>query len=279
MNPVSGSGQPGPFVGNFARALKFDDDKFPDQPSFDAIEAVTHWLLSEWSQSQNEFIQKLEQLPDAVIAGIKFAHDSARSDWEKTLLSNEQLSRYILSLYFSCSRTQVLSDDRQEPQKWSEDIASKTRDFLSVYALLYCGFHGLGLMPQPRQFAHAVLNKETNLSLISGDSRSVSSIIAASLSVMDNANGLSDKARHILILISPLDSPDYTTLSSIIEENLRKITTGADTLMNGDDITSADELCEIIPIYAHKIWTSVLTASTMTDVQSSIKAVLGMEVA
>ena len=279
VNQVAGSGQPGPFVDdNHAWALKFNDGNFPDKPAFKPIQPVTHWLLSEWSQSQNEFLQKLEQLPDSVVTGCEAAHDLAYSTWEAVLLPSERLSRYILSLYFSCFRSQVLSDGTQEPHDWSADIANKVRDFLSVYTLLHCGFHGLGLMPQPRQFAHAVLNAETNLSLISGHSKPVRSIIAASLSVIGQANGLSDKAKHILILISSLDSPDSTVLSSIIEENLRKITSVADPRTSGDDITSADEACEIIPIYDHKIWTSVQTAKTITEVRSSIQVVLGMEI-
>ena len=113
--------------------------------------------------------------------------------------------------------------------------------------------------------------------LIYGDNRTVSSIIVASLSVIDNAEGLSDKAKHILILISPLDSPDSATLRSIVKENLRNITNAEDSPANGiDDITSTDELGEIFPVYAQGIWTSVLNASTITEVQARIPALLGM---
>ena len=164
VNPVAGSGQPGPFVDNYALALKLDEDKFPDQPSFDAIQAVTHWLLSEWSQSQDEFLLQLTHLPDLVVTACRNEHDLARSAWEEALHSNETHSRYTLDLYFSCSQDKLLLNGTREPQEWSAAIAYGARHFLAVYALLNCGFPGHCLMPQPRKFAHAILNEETNLS-------------------------------------------------------------------------------------------------------------------
>ena len=279
VNPVAGSGQPVPFVNNHALALIIEEEQFPVRPSFDTIPAVTHWLLSEWSQSQNEFLNQLAELPASVVAGCKITHEFALSSWRQALFSNEELSRYTLSLYFSCFQDQILSKDTQEPQKWNMTFAFSARQFLAVFALLYCGFNGQGLIPQPRRYAHAVLNNDTNLSLISGDNQRVSSIITASLSVIRNANGLSDKPKHVLILISSLDSPNSSMLSSIVEQSLKEITDAEDSLANGGDITTADELCEIIPIYSQDIWTSVLNASTMTEVNTSIQDLFGMRAA
>lgn len=276
---MAGSGQPGPFVDNHARALRLDEANFPTQPSFDAILPVTHWLFSEWSQSGSELVGKLEQVPASVLGGCKHAHDVARCSWEEALFSDEKLSRYTLGLYFSAIRDPILSKDTQEPQKWSNAIASGARRFLAVYALLTSGLSGLDLRPQPRPFAHAVLNEEINLSLIYGDDRSVSAIVAASISTIDSASGLFDKAKHVLILVSTLDSPDSATLNSLLEQNLTSITDADDVQTRGnDDITTTDGAVEFLPVCDDKIWTSVLNVPNMAALQARIAPLLGIEV-
>ena len=280
VNPVAGSGQPGPFVDNHALAFRLDEAHFPAEPSFDPILPVTHWLFSEWSQSESEFLDQLEQVPESVLSGCKEAYDVARCSWKEALFSNEKLSRYTLGLYFSGSRDPILSNDAQEPQRWSDAISSSVRRFLTVYALLKSGLPGLGLKPQPRPFAHAVLNEEINLSLIYGDGRSVSSIVAASISAIDNASGLFDKAKHVLILVSPLDSPDSVTLNSFVEENLTRVTDATDfQTLGNDDITTTDEPGEMLPVCDDKIWTCVLNVPSMAALQARIAPLLGMEVA
>lgn len=278
VNREAGSGQPGPFVDNHALSLKLDGEIFPDQPSFHAIQAETHWLLSEWSQCKSGFIQQLisEDVPDSVVTSCEIAHDATQSAWVEALLPDEQASRYTLDLYFSSSKHKLLVNNKREPQEWSATVADNARHFLDVFTLLRCGFPGQGLMPQPRKFAHAILNEETNLSLIYGDNRSVSSIIVNSLSVIASA-GLTDKAKHILVLLSPLDSPDSNKLRSIAKESLRNYTDAADSPADGiDNITSADELGEIVPVLAQGIWSSVLTASNMTEIKERIPVLLGM---
>ena len=277
VNPIAGSGHPGPFVDNHALALILDGDHFPAAPVFHTIPAVTHWLLSEWTYSQPEFLEQLDGLPPEVVEGCKTAHDLARSSWKDVLLANEKLSRNTLSLYFSCFRDQVLSEKTLEPVLWDPAIATGARRFLSVYALLKSGLPEAALSPRPTPYAHSLLCDDTLLSLVWGQDHPVSAVLTATLSALDKAAGHPDKDRHIIILVSPLDPRDRGALKALIQESLKQFTDASnDAAEHFDDITSTRGLGEIIPICDYEIWTSVTSAPNMEAIQEQITTLLGV---
>lgn len=278
VNPIAGSGQPGPFADNHALSVPLVDEVFPKSAHFLPIPPVFHWLRAEWGEGRADFEAQLESagLADGVRELCSVAYDEVLHAWEFALSVDDSLPRMAMELYFCCFAEQGYPRKTLEPREWGHPVAEGSRRFLAVFALLQVGLAGESLLPNPCQTAHAQIPGKAELTLIWGSNmRPARAMVTAALERLAQA-GAQGHGRRVVILVCPLDIPTPEQLSRLVNAQSEDVTqpkrpveaSSPDVL---DDIAEAKT--ELVPMFIcdQQIFGAVFNASSASERREGLR--------
>ena len=252
--------------------------RLAEDPQFQKIPPVAHWLLSEWKDAQSEFNRTIENegLAGAVQAFCKDAYSDALETWEDELADGDRSAKHFVYLLFACWRSDITHKDLMtEPLSWSDGVIRGSRRFLAVYALLCAGLGDNTLSPNARTFAHADLPDGRWLAFIwGGGEKLVRTVITETLRI-SSPEMASVGPAGMIVVINPIDSPEPDRLENLVKELSSEIT--ASKMGDSDDITAAWQIPCPAVICDNRIWNAIDKVPTQEAFSVEIRAVMGVD--
>jgi hypothetical protein len=279
VNPIPGSGQPGPFVANHALALPIVDDVFPAVPVFAPIPPVAHWLRQQWAKGRGSIAAILTEAGAGETVRIESenAYGEMFSLWDSAAFADDAGARSVVDLYFCCFTQEGYPASTHEPREWLTDAENGAGQFLAAFALLRLAPAAGALTPCLSSTAHADGGALTITLVWGGNSKPAGAMIVSALGrlaeEMPRAHG-----SHLVILVSPRDAPDQARLTELASRSSHDITrpSGPGVVAAGasDDITEA--AVTPTPIFAcdQRLWTAVCYAQGVDEARASVTAIL-----
>jgi hypothetical protein len=280
VNPIPGSGQPGPFVDSHALAVRIVEDVFPAAPQFASIPPVAHWLGQQWSGGRGRISAILNDAgrPKALQEAGDGAYDEALGEWTSVASSDEGVAKALVGLYFCCFTQQGYPASTVEPRQWVSSTEDGARRFLSSVALLRLGMAGREVTPTVSAAVHAQ-GGDVRIALAwGGGSKLADAMIVALLrSVSEVASR--DKLPDLVVLVAPLDAPDDERLADIVKKTSPYIT-DAEVPGSGDagadDITRPADERPLRFICDQRVWAAVSGANSVDEARANLAVVLGV---